>query len=132
MPAASIRSRLWSISALPATRTSGFGRVAVSGRIRLPSPAAITIALSIFALTTMPPPASKRAHWRRTIAETGQAPDAQDRVRARTEERRVGKECVWTGRSRVSQSTKKKNRNKDKRHKLDYTDNNTNTYTTTL
>ena len=30
----------------PATRTIGFGMAAVSGRIRLPSPAAITIAVS--------------------------------------------------------------------------------------
>ena len=45
-PAARSRSKTWSISGLPATSTSGLGRVAVSGRIRLPSPAAITIAVS--------------------------------------------------------------------------------------
>ena len=34
------------MSGLPATSTSGLGRVAVSGRILLPSPAANTIATS--------------------------------------------------------------------------------------
>ena len=45
-PAACSLSRPWSISALPATSISGFGVVAVSGRIRLPSPAAMIMAVS--------------------------------------------------------------------------------------
>src|ERR1700744_559427 len=39
-PAATRRSMAWSISALPRTWTSGFGRSLVSGRIRVPGPAA--------------------------------------------------------------------------------------------
>jgi len=45
-PAAFSRSGSGSITGWPATSINGFGRVAVSGRIRLPRPAAITIAFT--------------------------------------------------------------------------------------
>src|SRR5436853_9753 len=38
-PASASLSSTWSINALPATGTSGFGSVSVSGRMRLPRPA---------------------------------------------------------------------------------------------
>ena len=45
-PRAESRSRTWSISGLPATSISGLGVHSVSGRIRVPRPAAMTIAVS--------------------------------------------------------------------------------------
>jgi bifunctional N-acetylglucosamine-1-phosphate-uridyltransferase/glucosamine-1-phosphate-acetyltransferase GlmU-like protein len=51
IPLARNRSNTWPIKGLPATSINGLGRVAVSGRIRLPRPAAITIAV----LGTVPP-----------------------------------------------------------------------------
>src|SRR5262245_41957730 len=43
-PASARRSNTWSSSAWPATFTSGFGSVSVSGRMRVPKPAASTMA----------------------------------------------------------------------------------------
>src|SRR3989338_5173751 len=48
MPASSRRSSTWSMSGFPAKGTSGFGMVSVSGRMRVPLPAAMTIARLIF------------------------------------------------------------------------------------
>src|SRR5215207_439551 len=47
MPAAQSRSSTWSSMLRPPTRTSGFGIVSVIGRMRLPSPAASTMAVVI-------------------------------------------------------------------------------------
>src|SRR5215207_6959192 len=44
-PASARRSSAWSISARPPTRTSGFGKVSVIGRMRWPRPAASTMAV---------------------------------------------------------------------------------------
>ena len=44
-PAACSRSSMWSIRALPPTSTSALGRSLVSGRMRVPRPAASTIAV---------------------------------------------------------------------------------------
>ena len=44
-PASTNRSSIWSISALPPTGIRGFGIVSVTGRMRVPSPAAKTMAV---------------------------------------------------------------------------------------
>src|SRR5688572_22870747 len=95
MPAAARRSSAWSISGLPATRTIGLGWLAVSGRIRLPSPAASTIAASeansnpeavLLALTAAHPRRCREflaEYWRRTTPPREPAPDVQGRAPAR-------------------------------------------------
>src|SRR5579871_3178218 len=62
-PASAQRSSTWSISGLPATRMSGFGIVLEMGRMRVPRPAANTIALWI-CNPAIVGPTSRRLHQR--------------------------------------------------------------------
>src|SRR6185312_13626115 len=65
-PASSRRSSTWSISGLPATSTSGFGLRSVSGRMRVPSPAASTMA--VFGMCASPGMRSDRLEDRHVDA----------------------------------------------------------------
>jgi hypothetical protein len=75
IPASASRSSAWSISGLPATRTSGLGSVSVSGRMRVPSPAAMTIAESetsgFMDLAAAAIAQVSAECWRRTTRRTG-------------------------------------------------------------
>ncbi len=59
-PASASRSRMWSIRARPATSTSALGRVSVKGRMRVPSPAARTMA--VFGPLVMRAPTAGRSY----------------------------------------------------------------------